>query len=129
MAQLTKEHLEKLVFHFYQKVKKDDLLGSIFNDIAQVNWNQHIPLICQFWSSIMLKTNEYHGNAYRKHVLLGKKITLTDAHFARWLKLFQETAIHYLPHQDAQLIFDKATLIAASLKLGASNLAPQSTAT
>lgn len=119
MTQLTKEHLEKLVVHFYQKVQKDELLGSIFNDIAQVDWDHHIPLICQFWSSLMLKTNAYHGNAYRKHVLLGKKVTLTDAHFDRWLKLFQETAMHYLPRQDAHMIVDKATLIAASLKLGA----------
>jgi hemoglobin len=119
MTQLTKEHIEQLVTHFYQRVRNDEVLGPIFNDVAKVDWAHHIPLICQFWNSIMLKTNEYHGNAYRKHVVLGEKINLTEAHFDRWLMLFQEEAFKHLPDQDAQLITGKAINIANSLKVGA----------
>jgi truncated hemoglobin YjbI len=36
MAQLTKEHIQQLVYNFYQKVQEDDVLGPIFNDVAQV---------------------------------------------------------------------------------------------
>ncbi|MEO8401230.1 MAG: group III truncated hemoglobin [Gammaproteobacteria bacterium] len=119
MTQLTKEHIKKLVIHFYQKVRNDEMLGPIFNDVAKVDWDHHIPLICQFWNSIMLKTNEYHSNAYRKHVMLGEKTNLTEAHFTRWLTLFQEEAFKHLPVAEAQLITDKATMIASSLKIGA----------
>ncbi len=118
MTQLTKEQIEKLVVHFYQKVQLDEMLGPVFNDVAKVNWDHHIVVICQFWNSIMLKTNEYHGSAYRKHVMLGEKTKLTAAHFTRWLILFQEEAFKHLPAEDAQLITDKATMIAESLKLG-----------
>lgn len=119
MTQLTKEHIEKLVVNFYQQVQQDEMLGPIFNDVARVNWDHHIVVICQFWNSIMLKTNEYHGSAYRKHVMLGEKTQLTDAHFTRWLNLFQEEAFKQLPAEDAQLITEKATMIADSLKIGA----------
>jgi len=119
MTQLTREHIKKLVIHFYQKVRNDEMLGPIFNDVAKVDWDHHIPLICQFWNSIMLKTNEYHSNAYRKHVILGEKTNLTEAHFTRWLMLFQEEAFKHLPPEEAQLIIDKATMIASSLKIGA----------
>ncbi|HYF98316.1 MAG TPA: group III truncated hemoglobin [Coxiellaceae bacterium] len=119
MTQITTEQIKKLVIHFYQKVENDDLLGPIFNEVAKVDWDHHIPLICQFWNSIMLKTNEYHSNAYRKHVILGEKIKLTEAHFNRWLMLFQEEAFKHLAAEDAQLITDKAKMIANSLKLGA----------
>lgn len=119
MSQLTTDHIKKLVTHFYQKVRLDDILGPIFNDIAKVDWDHHIPLICQFWNSIMLKTNEYHGNAYRKHVVLGEKTQLTEEHFARWLMLFEEEALKYLPAQEARLIVEKANMIARSLKIGA----------
>jgi hemoglobin len=119
MTQLTREHIKKLVIHFYQKVRNDEMLGPIFNDVAKVDWDHHIPLICQFWNSIMLKTNEYHSNAYRKHVILGEKTNLTEAHFTRWLMLFQEEAFKHLPTEEAQLIIDKATMIASSLKIGA----------
>jgi hemoglobin len=118
MTQLTKDHIKKLVSHFYQKVQKDEVLGPIFNDVAKVDWDHHVSLICQFWNSIMLKTNEYHSNAYRKHVILGEKVRLEEAHFSRWLVLFQEEAFIHLPLQDAQLITDKAKMIAESLKIG-----------
>lgn len=118
MTPLTEELIKKLVINFYQKIQQDEILGPIFNDIAKVDWNHHIPLICQFWNSIMLKTNEYHGHAYRKHVILGEKTNLTEAHFSRWLNIFQEEAFKYLPAREAQLITDKATMIADSLKTG-----------
>ena len=118
MQELSKEHIEKLVVHFYDQVQKDELLGPIFNEIAKVDWNHHITLIVQFWNSIMLKTNEFHSSPYMKHVMLGKQVELTEAHFARWLILFQEEAFKYLPKAAAHQIVNRATLIANSLKLG-----------
>ncbi|MCD6048349.1 MAG: hypothetical protein K0S08_1996 [Gammaproteobacteria bacterium] len=118
MTELTKAHIEKLVIHFYQRVQKDDVLGPIFNNTAQVDWEHHIPLLCKFWNNIMLKTNEYHGNAYMKHVLIGQQVDIQDAHFSRWLALFQEEAPKHLPPEAAKEIIEKATLIAQSLKYG-----------
>ncbi|KTC90729.1 group III truncated hemoglobin [Fluoribacter dumoffii] len=118
MTELNKTHIEKLVTHFYQRVQKDEVLGPIFNDVMQVNWNEHIPLLCQFWNSVMLKTNEYHGNAYQKHILLKQVFPIEELHFNRWLNLFQEEAVNHLPEACAQEVFQKATLIAESLKYG-----------
>jgi hemoglobin len=118
MNELTKEHIKTLVVNFYHQVQHDEQLGVIFNDVAQVDWDHHIPLICQFWNSIMLKTNEYHGNAFQQHLLLGKKVSLTEAHFARWLSLFETEACKHLPLQAAHTIVQRARLIADSLKLG-----------
>lgn len=118
MNQLTQEHIKTLVSHFYQKVQNDEILGPVFNDVAKVDWDHHIPLICEFWNSIMLKTNEYHGNAYRKHVLLGDKTEVTEKHFARWLALFEEEAFKHLPDQAARSITEKAHMIASSLRIG-----------
>ncbi|WP_454784379.1 group III truncated hemoglobin [Legionella sp. WA2024007413] len=118
MTELNKTHIEKLVTHFYQKVQKDEVLGPIFNDVAHVDWDEHITLLCQFWNSIMLKTNEYHGNAYQKHVLLKQVTPITEAHFVRWLDLFQKEAAHHLPREKAEELVHKASLIAESLKFG-----------
>ena len=118
MTALTKEHIEQLVTHFYQKVQADELLGQVFNDVAQVNWDEHVPLLCQFWSSVMLKSNEYHGNAYQKHVLIKQLTSIKEEHFMRWLDLFKQEAINYLPKEAAEEIMQKALLIAASLKYG-----------
>lgn len=118
VSELNKTHIENLVTHFYQRVKKDELLGPIFNDVAQIDWEHHIPLLCQFWNSIMLKTNEYHGGAYMKHVLLGQKVDIEESHFERWLSLFKEEALKHLPPEAAKEIIQKAAMIADSLKYG-----------
>jgi len=118
MVELTKAHIKKLVIHFYLRVQKDELLGPIFNEIAQVDWDHHIPLLCQFWNSIMLKTNEYHGNAYMKHLMLGKQIEIQEHHFTRWLDLFHQEAIMHLPDNAAKEIKEKSSVIAKSLSYG-----------
>ncbi|MDR3443580.1 MAG: group III truncated hemoglobin [Legionella sp.] len=118
MTALTKEHIEQLVTHFYQKVQADELLGPVFNDVAQVNWDEHLPLLCQFWSSVMLKSNEYHGNAYQKHVFIKQLTSIKEEHFMRWLDLFKQEAINHLPKGAVEEIMQKALLIAGSLKYG-----------
>lgn len=116
MAELTKAHIEKLVRHFYGRVQQDELLGPIFNDTAKVDWEHHIPLLCQFWNSVMLKTHEYHGNAYVKHVLIGEQVEVQETHFSRWLDLFQQEAIKHLPAAAAEEIVQRASLIGRSLR-------------
>ena len=42
----TREDIEVLVNTFYEKVRTDDLLGFIFDEIAVVNWEeQPTPLL------------------------------------------------------------------------------------
>lgn len=66
----------------------------------------------------MLKTNEYHGNAYMKHIQISKLIEIKEKHFIRWLNLFQQEAVKHLPKDKAKEITEKATLIAKSLSYG-----------
>jgi hemoglobin len=118
MSGLTQEQLKILVMRFYNQVRQDELLGFIFDDVAQVNWDEHIPKLCKFWNSIMLGTREYHGNAFDKHVKLGQTTLITHLHFDRWLTLFKETAEANLAIKDAQLLVERASLIARRLKQG-----------
>ncbi|EHL30618.1 group III truncated hemoglobin [Legionella drancourtii] len=121
MTALTTEHIKKLVTHFYQHVQKDEVLSPVFNEVAKVDWEKHLPLLCQFWNSVMLKTNEYHGNAYQKHALLKEFATIKEEHFLRWLNLFKQEAIKHLPKEAAEEIIHRASLIAESLKFGMLN--------
>jgi len=112
---LSAYDIEKLVKRFYAKVRADSLLGPIFNDVAHVNWDSHISLLCQFWRSIMLKTAEYHGNAYSKHAALADMTMIGPAHRQRWLDLFTTETNQCLPPDAAALIIERATLISMSL--------------
>ena len=88
----TAADIRTLIDTFYRKVQTDDLIGFIFNDIAQVDWPKHLPVMYAFWEFLLRGTPDaYRGNPIQKHLDLHQKIPLKIAHFDRWLSLFQTT--------------------------------------
>lgn len=84
----TPEEIAELVRRFYQDVAQDDLLGPIFNDVAQVDWSEHLPKLTAFWCRALLGIEGYVGNPFRAHALINDRSPFTHAHFERWLDLF-----------------------------------------
>lgn len=97
MKDLKKKDIENvadiklLIDRFYEQVKQDDTIGYIFNDVARVNWEEHLPTMYSFWSTTLLGVGSYDSNPMEKHILLSKKTPLTSAHFERWLQLWTAT--------------------------------------
>jgi hemoglobin len=83
----SEEDIKRLVDEFYTRVRKDDLIGPIFNDVIGDNWSHHLPIMYRFWSSILLGANTYHGNPLAVHY----KLELSVDHFNRWLSFFGQT--------------------------------------
>jgi hemoglobin len=83
--------IELLVTSFYEKVKSDDLLGDIFNNAENFEWDVHIPIMVDFWETLLLDTASYKGNTMRKHIELHKRTPLKPALFDRWKTLFYST--------------------------------------
>ncbi len=87
----TPEEIAEMVRRFYADVAQDDLLGPVFNDVAQVDWSEHLPKLTAFWCRALLHQPGYSGNPFRAHALVHDKRSFTAAHFERWLMLFHET--------------------------------------
>ncbi|GAA4389922.1 group III truncated hemoglobin [Hymenobacter koreensis] len=83
----TEADIKVLVDTFYNKVNQDELLGPVFNSIAQVYWPTHLLTMYDFWSSVLFGTARYKGRPFPKHMAL----PLEAEHFQRWLKLFFAT--------------------------------------
>lgn len=83
--------IETLVNTFYEKVQKDDVIGFIFNDVAHVDWDTHLPRMYAFWGSILLGQSGFNGNPMAKHMALDKLIKLKIAHFERWTEIWSAT--------------------------------------
>ena len=60
-----------MVRRFYQDVAQDDLLGPVFNDVAQVDWVEHLPKLTLFWCRALLGMEGYVGNPFRSHARHG----------------------------------------------------------
>ncbi|MBX3478678.1 MAG: group III truncated hemoglobin [Brevundimonas sp.] len=105
--------IHDLVHGFYDRVRRDDLLGPVFE--AHVDdWTPHLERMCEFWSSVALMSGRYHGRPMPKHLPL----PVDGRHFDRWLRLFEETARDLCPPRAADHFIERAHRIAESLELG-----------
>jgi hemoglobin len=85
------DEVRAMVRRFYADVARDDLLGPLFNDVAQVDWSAHLPELTAFWGRALLGQEGYVGNPFRAHLDGHEQAPFTAAHFRRWLELFEET--------------------------------------
>ncbi len=85
------EEIAEMVRRFYADVAQDELLGPLFNDVAQVDWSAHLPKLTAFWCRALLGLPGYVGNPFQAHAHIHRQRPFTAAHFERWLSLFHET--------------------------------------
>ncbi|MEZ5003767.1 MAG: group III truncated hemoglobin [Chitinophagales bacterium] len=87
----NRKDIELLVNTFYEKIRSNPVLGYIFDDVAKVNWETHLPKMYSFWASILLGEHSFSGNPMQKHIALSKITEMTDKEFSEWLHLFTVT--------------------------------------
>jgi Truncated hemoglobins len=81
----------QIVDRFYAKVRADDLLGPIFDDIAKVNWEVHLPKLYAFWQTVLFGNGGFRGNPLFVHANLLPRTPMDWPRFQRWLDLFCAT--------------------------------------
>jgi hemoglobin len=113
----SKEDIKLLVDTFYNKVQANAKLGYIFNDVAKLNWDEHLPKIYSFWGSLLLQEHTYTGNPMKIHVELSKITTMSNAEFSEWLTLFCETVDELFEGSTAEEAKTRAANIARLMLL------------
>lgn len=99
----------RLVDTFYDRIRHDERLGPIFNDIAQVDWAAHLPKMYDFWDTVMFGAGSFRGNPLLAHAKLVPKADMSRASFDRWLTLFRETVEGLFAGANAEAIVRNAT--------------------
>lgn len=84
---LSLEDVKLLVDTFYGKVRKDKLIGPIFDERIQDRWPQHLTKMYTFWQTILLGEHTYYGSPFPPHA----QLPVEKPHFDRWLTIFSET--------------------------------------
>ena len=106
-----------LINTFYEKVKKDEVIGYIFNDVAKVNWEKHLPVMYDFWENVIFFTGSYTGNPMTAHKQLNQKTPLNTEHFQEWIKLFTKTVDELFEGDKAELTKQRAISIATVMQI------------
>ena len=113
----NRDDIKLMVEDFYEKVKKDDVIGDIFNNVLYFKWDTHIPIMIDFWESVLLEGTQYKGNTMRKHIELDQQHPLKPEHFERWEKLFFETLDELFTGPKVEEAKNKAELMATLMQL------------
>ena len=110
-----RDDIALLVTTFYDRAFADPLLGRIFVDVAQLDLTTHLPIICDFWETVLFRTGAYDRNAGRVHAHLHALEPLTAGHFGRWLDIWNASVDDLFAGSSAEFAKTQAARIAWSL--------------
>lgn len=86
----TQQDIEFLVNTFYKKVQTSEI-GPFFTEIANVDWEKHLPKMYNFWRSVLFADVKFDGNPMAAHFPINEKMAMGKRHFEIWIKLWKET--------------------------------------
>lgn len=107
--------IEVVVRTFYQRVYADPLLGPVFIDVAKLDLQRHLPVMYDFWETVLFRAGRYRRNALQAHVELHAKCPLTPEHFGRWLALWTRTVDEHFRGDKAELAKTQASRVGYSI--------------
>jgi hemoglobin len=99
-----RRHIEKLVNAFYERVREDDVLGFIFEEVARTDWEAHLPRMYAFWERVLFGTGSFAGNPLVAHAKLVPLTEMGCPQFARWIAIFRGTVDDLFVGQRAEHI-------------------------
>ncbi|MTB49648.1 group III truncated hemoglobin [Lewinella sp. W8] len=108
----TRADLELIVERFYARAMTDAHIGHFFTEVVSLDLREHLPVIVNFWESVLLGHPVYRGNPMLKHLHLDDLSPLEPEHFRRWLALWRATVEEHFSGERADLAVRRATDIA-----------------
>jgi hemoglobin len=104
-----------LVEAFYRRVFEDALIGPIFTEIARMDLDHHLPIITDFWETVLFNARRYRRDLLQLHLALNRRFPLEAQHFERWLELWIATVDERYAGQKAELAKTQGRRIAGSI--------------
>jgi len=111
---ITAEQIDLVMRRFYAGVRKDPVLGPIFNRHVE-NWPEHEEKIARFWRNAILFERSYDGNPMMAHMQAGD---VRADHFDVWLALFDRVLDETLPGETAAAWSALVHRIGRGLRMG-----------
>jgi len=109
--------IELLMNTFYGRLLADENINYIFTDVAKIDMKTHMPILADFWESVLLNKNVYHSNAMKIHMELNDKTPLTKTHFNIWLQHFNTTVDELFEGDIALLAKQRAKSVATLMQI------------
>lgn len=106
-----------MLAHFYEKALVDEVIGFFFTKVVPLNMETHLPLITDFWESVVLGTRGYGKNVMQVHQHIHHLSQIKKEHLDRWVQLFTQTIDEHFEGPNAILMAQRARSIATMMNL------------
>jgi hemoglobin len=113
----NREDLVLLLEAFYSKAFKDDLIGRFFIEVVPLDLATHIPVIADFWESVILGAHAYRKNVMEVHQHIHALSAIKKEHLDRWVSLFQQNIDDHFAGTKATLMKQRAASIATLMDI------------
>ena len=87
----SRADVEALLRRFYGRVLVDDVLAEPFAELRIRGLDSHIPVMCDFWETVLFRAGLYRGSALHAHRHVHQRTSLSGRHFVRWLTTWNTT--------------------------------------
>lgn len=104
-----------LVDAFYRRVFTDPMIGPIFTDVARMDLDHHLPIITDFWDTVLFNSKRYRRDLLQLHLALNRRFPLEARHFERWLGIWIATVDEHFEGRKAELAKTQGRRIAGSI--------------
>jgi hemoglobin len=112
-----REDLGLLMEKFYGKLLADESISYLFTEVAKIDLPKHLPVLVDFWESILFQADTYQKNAMKVHIDLHRQSPLQARHFKTWLAYFHKTVDELFEGEKAELAKQRATSIATVMQI------------
>lgn len=117
-----REDIRVLMEAFYTRLLADPSISYLFTDVAKIDMMEHIPVLVDFWDSVLFQSDSYRKNAMQPHMVLHQQSPLQKHHFQTWLSHFNSTVDELFEGETAFLAKQRARSIATMIELKTSRL-------
>jgi hemoglobin len=101
-----REDVHLLVNTFYSQVRKDEILGPVFNTlIKEEDWPAHLNRMVDFWECNLFFRPTFKGNPVQAHrkVDADYGYHTNETHYIRWVELWSQTVDLHFKGEKAEL--------------------------
>ncbi len=114
----TRENVFFLVKTFYDKIRKDELLGPIFNGMIR-DWDHHLNHLTDFWCSQLFIERNYNGNPIEVHrkVDVFTDYAIDEHYFGKWLNHWVQTLEEHFEGEEVFILKNRARKMASFIHI------------
>jgi hemoglobin len=121
----TRKDIEDLLNDFYAQAFIDPLIGRFFTEVAPLDLSTHLPVIADFWESIVLDTRTYSKNVMAVHQHLHALSPIHKEHLDRWVELFTKAVATRFEGPRATLMQQRGRSVATLMDLKLNHTKPR----